>query len=128
MRLENLILHKHLYRSENAPPGLGGRSGRPRGPSRKERKEKEKMFVQIINIWYYYVYIHKLKLSIKYFNLNITVTSHAEKVSMFTRQISDTRLTTLIVRCTYSGYGLDVITKNTWICDQKFLGKHVHHW
>ena len=44
------------------------------------------------NIWYYNVYIHKLKLSIKYLNLNITVTSHAEKVSMFTRQISDTRL------------------------------------
>ena len=31
-------------------------------------------------------YIHKLKLSIKYFDLNITATSHAEKVSMFTRQ------------------------------------------
>ena len=38
---------------------------------------------------------YKLKLSIKYFNLNITVTSHGEKVSMFTRQISDTRLSLL---------------------------------
>ena len=35
---------------------------------------------------------------------------------------------TLIIRCTYRGYGLDVITKNTQLCDQKFLGKHVHHW
>ena len=57
-----------------------------------EEKEKEKMFIQIKNIWYYNVYKHKLKLLIKYFNLNITVTSHAEKVSMFTRQISDIRL------------------------------------
>ena len=82
---------------------------------RKEKKKKEKMFVQIKNISYYNVYIHKLKLPIKYFNLNITVTSHAEKVSMFTRQISDTIKieSTLIVLCTYSGYGLDVITKNT---------------
>ena len=56
---------------------------------------KKKMFIQIKNIWYYNVYIHKLKLSIKYFNLNITVTSHAEKVSMFTRQISDTRMSLL---------------------------------
>ena len=39
--------------------------------------------------------VHKLKLSIKYFNLNITVTSHAENVSMFTRQISDTKLSLL---------------------------------
>ena len=61
----------------------------------RQEKEKEKMFIQIKNIWYYNVYIHKLKLSIKYFNLNITVTSHAEKVSMFTRQISDTRLSLL---------------------------------
>ena len=59
-----------------------------------KRKEK-KMFIQIKNIGYYNVYIHKLKLSIKYFNLNITVTSHAKKVSMFTRQISDTRLSLL---------------------------------
>ena len=56
------------------------------------KKQKKKKVIQIKNIWYYNVYIHKLKLSIKYFNLNITVTSHAEKVSMFTRQISDTRL------------------------------------
>ena len=54
-----------------------------------------KTFIQIKNIWYYNVYIHKLKLSIKYFNLNITVTSHAEKVSIFTRQIFDTRLSLL---------------------------------
>ena len=60
-----------------------------------EKKRKEKMFIQIKNIWYYNVYIHKLKLAIKYFHLNITVTSHAEKVSMFTRQISDTRLSIL---------------------------------
>ena len=60
-----------------------------------EKKKKKKMFIQIKNISYYNVYIHKLKLSIKYFNLNITVTSHAEKVSMFTRQISDTRLALL---------------------------------
>ena len=53
---------------------------------------KKKKIIQIKNIWYFNVYIHKLKLSIKYFNLNITVTSHAEKVSIFTRQISDTRL------------------------------------
>ena len=59
------------------------------------QKRKEKMFIQIKNIWYYNVYIHKLKLSIKYFNLNITVTSHAEKVSMFTRQFSDTRMSLL---------------------------------
>ena len=59
------------------------------------KKKKKKMFIQIKNIWYYNVYVHKLKLSIKYFNLNITVTSHAEKVSMFTRQISDTRLSLL---------------------------------
>ena len=58
-------------------------------------KIKEKMFIQIKNIEYINVYIRKLKLSIKYFNLNITVTSHAEKVSMFTRQISDTRLSRL---------------------------------
>ena len=45
----------------------------------KKRKEKEKMFIQMKNICYYNVYIHKLKLSIKYFNLNITVTSHAER-------------------------------------------------
>ena len=63
--------------------------------SMKKEKKKEKMFIQIKNIWYYNVYIHKLKLSIKYFNLNITVTSHAEKVNMFTRQISDTRLSLL---------------------------------
>ena len=50
------------------------------------------MFIQIKNIWYYNAYIHKLKLSINYSDLNITVTPHAEKVSMFTRQISDTRL------------------------------------
>ena len=55
----------------------------------RKRKEKEKMFIQIKNIWYYNVYILKLKLSIKYFNLNITVTSHAEQESMVTRQISD---------------------------------------
>ena len=53
------------------------------------------MFIQIKNIRYYYIYIHKLKLSIKYFNLNITVTSNAENVSMFTRQISDTRFSLL---------------------------------
>ena len=57
--------------------------------------EKEIFFIQIKNIWYYNVYIHNLKLSIKYFNLNITVTSHAEKVSVFTRQISETRLSLL---------------------------------
>ena len=34
MRLKNQILHKHLYRAENARPGLGGRSGQPRGPSK----------------------------------------------------------------------------------------------
>ena len=34
----------------------------------KKRKEKEKMFIQIKNIWYYNVYMHKLKLSINYFN------------------------------------------------------------
>ena len=62
---------------------------------KKIKKKKEKMFIQINNIRYYNVYIHKLKLSIKYFNLNITVTSHAEKVSMFTSQISDTRLSLL---------------------------------
>ena len=56
---------------------------------------KNFFLIQIKNIWYYNVYIHKLKLTIKYFNLNITVTSHAEKVSMFTRQISDTRLSLL---------------------------------
>ena len=39
------------------------------------------MFIQIKKNCYYNVYIHKLKLSIKYLNLNITVTSHAEKVS-----------------------------------------------
>ena len=61
----------------------------------ERKKKKKKMFVQIKNISYNNVYIHKLKLSIKYFNLNITVTSHAEKVSMFTRQISDTRLSLL---------------------------------
>ena len=60
-----------------------------------KRKRKEKMFIQIENIWYYNVYIHKLKLSIKYFILNITVTCHAEKVSMFTRQISVTRFSLL---------------------------------
>ena len=53
------------------------------------------MLIKIKIIWYYIVYIHKLKLSVTYFNLNITVTSHAEKVSMFTRQISDTRLSLL---------------------------------
>ena len=34
MRVENWILHKHLYRAENDRPNLGGRSGRPRGPSK----------------------------------------------------------------------------------------------
>ena len=58
-------------------------------------KEKEKMFIQIKSIWYYNIYIHKLKLAIDYFDQNITVTPHAEKVSMFTRQISDTRLSLL---------------------------------
>ena len=47
-----------------------------------KENRKEKMFIQIKNIWHYNVYIHKLKLSIKYFNLNITGTSHAEKVSI----------------------------------------------
>ena len=62
----------------------------------EDRKEEKKKFIQIKNIWYYNLYIHKLKLSIKYFNLNIiTETPHAEKVSMFTRQISDTRLSLL---------------------------------
>ena len=60
-----------------------------------KKKKKKIFFIQIKNIWYYNVYIQKLKLSIKYFNLNITVTSHAEKVSMFTGQISDTRLSLL---------------------------------
>ena len=50
------------------------------------------MFIQIKNIWYYYVYIHKLKLSINCSDQNITATPHAERGSMFTRQISDTRL------------------------------------
>ena len=53
------------------------------------------MFIEIKNIWYYNVYILKLKLSIDYSDYNITVTPHAEKVSMFTRQISDTRLSLL---------------------------------
>ena len=61
----------------------------------QEKKEKEKMFIKMKNICYYNVCIHKLKLAIKYFNLNITVTSHVEKVSMFISQISDTRLSLL---------------------------------
>ena len=63
--------------------------------ARKTKGKRKKMFIQIKKIRYYNVYIHMLKLSIKYFNLNITVKSHAEKVSMFTRQISDTRLSLL---------------------------------
>ena len=78
------------------------------GPLPEEKKHK-KMFIQIKNIWYSNVYIHKLKLSIKYFNLYNSDISHAEKVSMIWYKIEST----LIVRCTYSGYGLDVITKNT---------------
>ena len=53
------------------------------------------MFIQIKNICYYNIYILKLNLSINYSDKNITVTPHAEKVSMFTRQISDTRLSLL---------------------------------
>ena len=34
MRVENWILYKHLYWAENDRPDLGGRSGRPRGPSK----------------------------------------------------------------------------------------------
>ena len=34
MRLENWVSHKHLYPAENAWPDLGGRSRRPRGPSK----------------------------------------------------------------------------------------------
>ena len=49
---------------------------------KKRRKEKDFFFIHLKNIWYYNVYIHKLKLSIKYFNLNITVTPHAEKMSI----------------------------------------------
>ena len=37
----------------------------------------------------------KLKLSINYSVKYITVTPHAEEVTMFTRQISDTRLSLL---------------------------------
>ena len=95
-------------------------------PKRKERKKK--MFIQIKNIWYYNVYIHKLKLSIKYFNINITITSYAEKVSFHRVNFCYKIESTLVVRCTYSRCCLDVITKNTWICDQEFLGKHLHHW
>ena len=45
------------------------------------------------------------------------MTPHAEKVSMFTRHISVTRLheSTLIIRCTHSGYSIDVKTKNKYI-------------
>ena len=66
--------------------------GRVSNKTNLHEKKKEKMFIQIKNIRYYNVYMHKLKLSIKYLDLNITVTSHAEKVSKFTRLISDTRL------------------------------------
>ena len=71
------------------------------------------MFIQIKNIWYYNFYIHKLKLLIKYFNLNISDTScrkgeYVHKANFWYKIES-----TLIVRCTYSGYGLDVITMNT---------------
>ena len=60
-----------------------------------EKKKKKCLFkLKIFDITMS-TYVHKLKLSIKYFNLNIKVTSHAEKVSMFTRQISDTRLSLL---------------------------------
>ena len=63
-------------------------------PIVKKIKEK-KMFIQIKYIWYYNVYIDKLKLSINYSDWNIKVTPLAEKVSMFTRQIYDTRLSLL---------------------------------
>ena len=33
-RVRKLILHKHLYRAENAWPDLGGSSGRLSGPSK----------------------------------------------------------------------------------------------
>ena len=69
-------------------------AGAPKVTQWKNKLIEKKMCIQIRNIWYYNIYILKLKLSIKYFNLNITVT-YAEKVSMFTRQISDTRLSQL---------------------------------
>ena len=57
--------------------------------------KKEQLFIQMKNIWYYNVNIlNKLKLSKLFIPtiIYITVTPYAEKVSMFTRQISDTWL------------------------------------
>ena len=60
------------------------------------------MFIQMKNIWYYNVYIDKLKLSIKYFNLNITVTSHAKKCEYVHKANFWYKIeSTLIVRCIY---------------------------
>ena len=84
------------------------------------------MFIQIKGIWYYNVYIHKLKLSIKYFNLNIAVTPHAEKVSMLQGKF-------LIQDWVY--FDSTVYKERVWHWCQnrehvnlwpKFLGKHVH--
>ena len=45
----------------------------------KEKKRKEKMYIQIKNIWYYNVYIHKLNLSINYSDWNISDTINMPK-------------------------------------------------
>ena len=34
MRVDNWILHKHLFQAENDRPDLGGHSGQPRGLSK----------------------------------------------------------------------------------------------
>ena len=84
--------HTTNPRKEEKEKKVGNKNKEQIKPTRKKNTKK---FVQIKNIWYYNVHIQKLKLLIKYFNLNITLTSHAEKVSMLTRQISDARLSLL---------------------------------
>ena len=62
-----------------------------RGSVWKRKKERKKKFIKIENIWYYNVYIPKLKLSKLFIpTIYITVTPHAENLSMFIRQISYT--------------------------------------
>ena len=71
-------------------------------------KEKKDFFIQIKSIWYYNVYIHKLKLN-KLFRLKYNSDTSCRKgeyvhTANFWYKIEST----LIIRCTHSGYSIDV--------------------
>ena len=79
----------------------------------KIKKEKEKMFIQMKNICYYNVYIQKLKLN-KIFQLKYNSDISCRKGEYVHKANFWYKIeSTLIVRYTHSGYGLDVITRNT---------------